>query len=83
MCTNPPGAANALTASVSSTMNVHGRFGLRAGLRQHAADQRDVAVDGGVLHDAVARAHAFADRRAQLLLFGVGDLQLAETAARA
>ena len=27
MCTKPPGDANALTPSVSSTMNVHGSFG--------------------------------------------------------
>ena len=27
MWMNPPGAANALTPSVSSTMKVHGRFG--------------------------------------------------------
>ena len=27
MCTNPPGDANALTPSVSSTMKVHGSFG--------------------------------------------------------
>ena len=63
MWMNPPGAANALTPSVSSTMNVNGRFGRVLFFTSSGADQRHVAVDGRVLHDAVARADLLADRR--------------------
>ena len=59
-------------------MNVHASARTRAALCQRGADQRDVAVDGGVLHDAVARADALADLLAQRLLLGVGHLQVAD-----
>ena len=48
-----------------------------AGLREHAADQRHVLVDGRVLHDAVPLPNALADRFAQLGLFLVGHLNVA------
>ena len=50
----------------------------RAALRQRQADQADVAVHAGVLHHAVARANPLADLLAELLLFGVGHLQVAD-----
>ncbi len=77
MCTRPPGAASALTPSVSSTMNRHGRFGRVLACASTRADQRDVFVDGRVLHDAVPLPNPLADRLAQLGLFLVGHLNVA------
>ena len=52
MCTMPPGAAKALTPSVSRTMNSQFEIGPRAGLRQHGADEGDVLRHRLVLKDA-------------------------------
>ena len=76
MCTKPPGAANALTPSVSSTTKVHLRFGPAARRRQHGSDERHVLVDRLVLHDAVLVANLRADLAAELLLFVVGERQI-------
>ena len=58
-------------------MKVHGQAGPRARLRQRGADERHVAVHGRVLHDAVAGADLLADLGAELLLLGLGDLDVA------
>ncbi|MFN7983665.1 MAG: hypothetical protein U0Q11_17600 [Vicinamibacterales bacterium] len=42
------------------------------------ADQRDVAVNRLVLHDTVTLANALAHLGTQLLLFGLGDLDVLE-----
>ena len=49
-----------------------------AALRHRQTDQADVAVHAGILHDAVAGANLVADLLAELLLLGVGHLQLAD-----
>ena len=63
-------------------MNVHGNFGLLLTCASAVPTSADVAMHGGVLDDAVARAHPLADRSAELLLFGVGDLQSLTCCAR-
>ena len=73
MCTNPPGAANAFTPSVSSTMNCHVRFGRALRLRPAPRRPATRTVDGLVLHDAVALPDALADQCADLVLLLVGD----------
>ena len=57
-----------MTASVSSTMNVHGTSGFDGGLGDRGADERDVAMHVRVLHDAVTLSHFLADRAADLPL---------------
>ena len=51
-----------------------------AALRERGADQSDVAMNAGILHDAVPRANAVADGRAERLLLFLGHLQVAEFA---
>ncbi len=76
MCTKPPGAANALTPSVSSTTKVHLSFGRLLADAEHRSDERHVLVDRGVLHDAVLVANLRADLAADLLFFRVGEGQI-------
>ena len=80
MWMNPPGAAKALTPSVSSTMNRNGRLG--PGARLRGAHQAHVPVDGLVLHDAVPDADLLADSLAEPSLVLVGDLELRSCSAR-
>ena len=54
MCTKPPGDANALTPSVSSTMKVQASLGRSDSLRHRQADERDVLVHRRILDDAEA-----------------------------
>jgi hypothetical protein len=51
--------------------------GTRAGRGERAAHQRHIAVDGGILDHTVARANPLADRGAELLFFGIGELDVA------
>ena len=78
MWTKPPGDANALTPSVSSTMNVHGSFGPLGLLCQHGADQRHVLVDRGSCTTPNRWRIFSADVSAELDLFLLGDVQVVE-----
>ena len=74
-------------------MKVHARLRPARLLRQRRADQRDVLVDGRILHDAEALADLGADVFADRPLLGLGDdevvelllllLRLLESAAKA
>ena len=70
----PPGDANALTPSVSRTMNCQSRFGRELRLRQNLSDQRHVPGDVLVLIDAEVLSELRADLFAELAFVGVGDL---------
>ena len=74
----PPGAANALTPSVSSTMNVNDKLGRVLAWASKVPTRRHVPVDGLVLHHAVAQPDLLADRLAELEFVLVGDLELAK-----
>ncbi len=54
------------------------QLGARRLFGQHGADERDVLVDGGILHHAEARANLQADVRAQLDFLFFGDVQFVE-----
>ena len=81
MCTKPPGDANALTPSVSSTMNVQRQVRPLGLLREHRADERDVLVNRRILHDAEPLADLRADVLADLPLFLLGDRSGRRTSA--
>ncbi len=74
MWTKPPGAANAFTASVSSTMNVHGRFGRVLVVDEHGADERHVlrAPPRPARRRSAARIFV-AHLLSELDLLGLGD----------
>ncbi len=48
-----------------------------AALRQRQAEEADVTVHAGILHDPIARANPRADLGAELRLFLIGHLQVA------